>query len=155
MARALVGDGWRKSLRWHVVIFAVFAPIGIASDVIRRRPESLGAMSSVLVVIGGINLIVNLVIAARSGQREAKVLLGGSLVFMIYALNNNLSGLHVLPWGETDETPGFLIFTASLGVAATRAFVRGERQRLSMEGELAAAREIQRSILPATMPALA
>jgi serine phosphatase RsbU (regulator of sigma subunit) len=31
-------------------------------------------------------------------------------------------------------------------------FVRGERERVALEGELATAREIQRSILPTTMP---
>jgi sigma-B regulation protein RsbU (phosphoserine phosphatase) len=60
----------------------------------------------------------------------------------------------LLPWREPDETLGFVVFVACLGYAAMRAFLRGERQRLSIEGELATAREIQRSILPTTMPAI-
>jgi sigma-B regulation protein RsbU (phosphoserine phosphatase) len=154
MARALLGDGWKRSLRWQVVAFAVLAPIGIVSDIVQRRPATLWMANSALVVIGGINLILNLIPLARTGLREAWVLLVGSSVFMLYALNRNLAALHVLPWREQDETFGFVVFVAALGYAAMRAFVRGERQRLSMEGELSAAREIQRSILPANMPAL-
>ena len=154
MARALLGDGWKSSLRWQVVAFAVLAPIGIVSDVVQRRPESMSAANNVLVVIGGINLLLNLILAVRAGLRELWVLLAGSTFFLLYALNRNLSSLHLLPWPETDETLGFVVFVACLGYTALRAFVRGERQRLSIEGELAAAREIQRSILPTTMPKL-
>ncbi len=87
-------------------------------------------------------------------MREFWVLLAGSTFFLLYALSRNLSSLHLLPWPEIDETLGFVVFVACLGYAALRAFVRGERHRLSMDGELAAAREIQRSILPTTMPDL-
>lgn len=71
---------------------------------------------------------------------------------MLFALANNLSGLGVLPVGSIDETPGFLVFVATLFFAAVRMFVRGERERVSLEGELATARDIQRSILPMSMP---
>ncbi|PYQ53049.1 MAG: hypothetical protein DMF59_02875 [Acidobacteria bacterium] len=154
MARALVGDGWKGSLRWQVAAFAVLAPIGILSDVIQHRPESLRLANSVLVVIGGLNLILNVIAAARTGQREAWILMTGTIFFLLYALARNLATLRLVPWSEPDETLGFVVFTSCLGYAAMRAFVRGERQRLSIEGELSAAREIQRSILPATMPAL-
>jgi phosphoserine phosphatase RsbU/P len=65
---------------------------------------------------------------------------------------NNLSALGVLPIREFDETPGFIAFEAALTYAAVRMFVRGERERVALDGELATAREIQRSILPTSMP---
>ena len=154
MARALVGNGWKGSLRWQVIAFAVLAPIGIVSDFVQHRPESLWAVNSVLVVIGGLNLILNLIAEGRTGHRETWVLIAGSIFFLLYALARNLASLHLVPWSEPDETLGFVVFASCLGYAAMRAFVRGERQRLSIEGELAAAREIQRSILPTSMPSL-
>jgi phosphoserine phosphatase RsbU/P len=154
MARALLGDGWKSTLRWQVVAFAAFAPIGIISDIVQRRSGTMETANSVLVVIGGINLILNFFLTARSGLRELGVFLGGSIFFLLYALEHNLSTLGVLPWRPWDETLGFVVFVASLGYVAMREFVRGERQRLSIEAELTTAREIQRSILPTAMPAL-
>ena len=121
MARALVGDGWKGSLRWQVAAFAMLAPIGILSDVIQHRPESLRLANSVLVVIGGLNLILNVIAAARTGQREAWILMTGTIFFLLYALARNLATLRLVPWSEPDETLGFVVFTSCLGYAAMRA----------------------------------
>jgi sigma-B regulation protein RsbU (phosphoserine phosphatase) len=154
MARAVLGDGWKESLRWQVAAFAAFAPIGIISDIVRRQPQSLSTVNNVLVVIGGIVILLNVAPAIRGGQRDMRVLGAGAFFFLLYALNDNLAGLGLLPWQPADETPGFVVFVACLGYVAVRAFVRGERERLSIEGELTAAREIQRSILPTSMPSV-
>src|SRR5439155_23612057 len=154
LARALLGGGWKGSLRWQVAAFAAFAPIGIITDLVRRQPQSLGGINNVLVVIGGVVILVNVVLAAHSGQRDSWVLAAGAFFFLLYALNNNLADLGILPWRPPDETLGFVVFVASLGYVTMRTFVRGERQRLSIEGELSAAREIQRSILPTSMPSI-
>jgi hypothetical protein len=44
------------------------------------------------------------------------------------------------------------IFTACLGFASVRGFVRGEREQIAIDNELRTAREIQRSLLPSMMP---
>lgn len=147
----LIGEGWKRSLRWQVVAFASFAPIAIATDFITGRPESLEAVNNVLVIAGGINILVNLLNAPRRSS-DLRVVLAGSVVFMLFALGNNLSALGLLPWRSDAESIGFVIFVSSLGYAATRAFVRGERERIAIDNELDTAREIQRSILPASMP---
>ena len=152
LGQRLIGDGWKNSLRWQVLAFAVFAPIGIASDLVRGEPGSLEAVNNVLVVTGGINILLNL-IAVRH-RRETRVVLAGSIAFMLFALANNLASLDVLPVEEVDETPGFIIFLGTLGYAAGRRFAQTEREQIELQGELAAAREIQRSILPASMPAI-
>lgn len=152
LASRLIGDGWHSTLRWQVVAFAIFAPIGIASDLIQRTPSSLEAVNNALVVIGGITILFNLVVLKKWRDPELRVVLAGATLFMLFALNNNLSALGVLPWGSGDETLGFLVFVGVLGYASMRSFVRGERERVAIDGELATAREIQRSILPAEMP---
>jgi sigma-B regulation protein RsbU (phosphoserine phosphatase) len=154
LARQAIGDGWRGTLRWHVMAFTIFAPIGIASDLIQRDPGSLEAINNILVITGGLNILFNLFHLRRWRSPEFRAIFAGSLIFMLFALNNNLYALGVLPW-EIPETPGFLAFVAALGYAAVLTFLRGERARVALEGELAAAREIQRSILPTSMPAVA
>ena len=153
LARALLGDGWKGSLRWQVAAFAAFAPIGIIADIARHQPQSLSSVNNVLVIVGGIVVLLNAIPSAR-GRSDMKVLTAGSAFFLVYALNNNLAGLGVLPWQPFDETIGFLIFVAALGYVAVREFARRERERLSIEGELSAAREIQQSILPRSMPSI-
>lgn len=148
----LMGRGWKSSLHWQVVAFAVFAPIGIASDLITRTPGSLEVVNNVLVVLGGINIIANLLRAEHRRTAELRVVLAGAMIFLLFALNNNLTALRILPWRFSDETLGFVVFVATLGYAATRAFLRGERDRLSLDNELRTAREIQLAILPTSMP---
>jgi sigma-B regulation protein RsbU (phosphoserine phosphatase) len=146
----LIGDGWKSTLRWQVWAFALFAPIGIVSDIVTGTPSSLETANNILVVIGGMNILFNLL--RRRGARELHVVLAGTVVFLLFTFNNNLVALAVLPWRFQAEAPGFVFFVATLGYAATRAFLRGERARLAIESELDAAREIQQSLLPRSMP---
>ncbi len=148
----LVGAGWRRTLRWQVIAFTVFAPIGIAADLLLHEPQSAATINNILVVIGSINLLANLASLRYRSALERRVVAAGTIVFMALALNNNLASLGVLPWEWRGETPGFIAFVASLGFAATRGFLRGEREQLAIENELDTAREIQRSLLPLAMP---
>lgn len=152
LARRLIGEGWKSTLRWQVWAFAIFAPVGIAADIVRGEPGALEMINNVLVVIGGVNILGNLVYVRSRLTRELRIILAGAMLFMLFALANNLSALGLLPFDDFDETPGFLLFVATLFYAAVRMFVRGERARVALEGELATARDIQRSILPTSMP---
>jgi phosphoserine phosphatase RsbU/P len=150
----LIGNGWKSSLRLQVIAFAIFAPIGIISDLVTGTPASLENVNNVLVVLGGVSIMFNLLRPEHRRSPELRVVLIGSLVFMAFALNNNLVNLGVLPWQFDEEAPGFVVFVAALGYAATRAFLRGERESLAIQNELSTAREIQQSILPRAMPDL-
>jgi sigma-B regulation protein RsbU (phosphoserine phosphatase) len=152
MAMSLIGDGWRGSLRWQVWAFALFAPLAAIAGIVSGEPDLLEPVNNVLVFIGGINVLANLFHTRKRHTRELRVVLVGSAIFLAFALLNNVSALTGV---EIDETQGFLIFVACLGYAAARIFARGERQRVELEGELATARDIQRSILPTSMPSVA
>ena len=154
LAQRLLGRGWRNTLQWQVYVFGVFAPIGIISDLITRNPGSLEVVNNVLVIAGAVNVLVNLFLGPKQRSVEVKAILAGSTIFVLFALNNNLAALGLLPWNEAPEAPGFVAFVAALGFAATRMFVRTERERVALQGELATAREIQRSILPTSMPSV-
>ena len=154
-ARWLLGDGWRSSLRWQVVVFTIFAPIAIVTDLLTGRPESLGHVNNMLVIAGGMNIILNALRTPRQRTPELRVVLAGSIVFMLVALGTNIAALGLLPWRDGAEAFGFVFFVGTLGYAATRAFVRGEREQLAIGHELRTAREIQQSILPRAMPEVA
>jgi sigma-B regulation protein RsbU (phosphoserine phosphatase) len=151
LAIRLIGNGWKSTLRLQVIAFTIFAPIGIVSDLVTGTPLSLEVINNVLVVLGGLNILFNLLRSVR-GSIELRIVLAGALVFLLFALNNNVNNLVDLPWDYDDEAPGFVVFMAALGYAATRAFVRGERESIAIDNELRTAREIQQSILPRAMP---
>lgn len=155
LARRLIGDGWKNSLRWQIALFLLFIPIAIASDLITGEFFSLEAVNNLLVILGGLNVLFNLLYARQWRLLETRIILIGSSLFILLALNNNLASLGVLPWTEADETLGFIAFVLALGFAATRSFLRSERARVALANELETAREIQRSILPTSMPQLA
>jgi len=152
LAVKLIGPGWRSTLRLQVYVFALFAPLGIASDLLTGRTDSLETLNNVLVIAGGVNILLNLLAVRLRTTRELRVVLAGASAFLLFALNNNLAALGVLPWRGVDESFGFVLFVGALGYAATRGFIRGEREQLATEQELRTAREIQLSILPRAMP---
>jgi phosphoserine phosphatase RsbU/P len=77
----------------------------------------------------------------------------GVLVAIAAALYTNLGGL--LSYEPAPIEPlAFAFFFACLGYVTARHVLRKERQLLSIEKELEIAREIQRSILPASVPAM-
>ena len=149
MGLALIGPGWRSTLRWQVWAFAIFAPVAIVASIVTGEPSVLEPVNNALVVVGALNILVNLFLTRRRHTRELRIVLIGSAVFMLFAVVNNVGALTI---GGIDETPGFIVFVACLGYAAVRMFTRGESERVALEGELATAREIQRAILPTSMP---
>ena len=82
------------------------------------------------------------------------VLATGTLVFTVEALYNSLSG----PLGYASprilDHLGFAILLFSFGYVALRLVFANEHRLLSIENELAIARDIQRSILPSSVPKL-
>lgn len=152
LARSLIGDGWRSTLRIQTWVFAVFAIIAMISDLVRGEPGTMQRANNILVVLGGLNILANTLVSRAWRKRELYVVMAAAVVFLAFTLLNNFAGLGILPIAHFDETPGFLLFFAALNYTALRMFVRGERERVALDGELATAREIQRSILPTSMP---
>ncbi|HEX8169424.1 MAG TPA: PP2C family protein-serine/threonine phosphatase [Thermoanaerobaculia bacterium] len=152
LIRRLIGDGWRSTLRIQLWLFVALAVLGIGSDLIRGEAGTQQTLNNTLVVVGGINLALNIYWSRRSWSRDLRIVLVGAAIFGLFALAANLAGLGLLPWRDVNETPGFVLFVGTLGYVAARRFVASERDRLAIDAELATAREIQQSILPSTMP---
>ena len=76
----------------------------------------------------------------------------GTLVLAGAVLYNNLRGFLHLPSYSSFEPLAFGVFILSLGYVASEKVFADERRLLSIENELAIAREIQSSILPRSVP---
>ncbi len=86
--------------------------------------------------------------------RDRGVLAIGTLAFTVEGLYNLLSRPLGLQSLRILDHLGFAILLCSFGYAALRLVFAHERRLLSIEAELAIAREIQTSILPASVPAI-
>jgi sigma-B regulation protein RsbU (phosphoserine phosphatase) len=80
------------------------------------------------------------------------VLAFGTFVFAIEGLSNNLSRLLGFETPRILDHLGFAILLFSFGYVALQLVFANERRLLSIENELAIAREIQTSILPRCIP---
>ncbi|HXH66355.1 MAG TPA: PP2C family protein-serine/threonine phosphatase [Candidatus Limnocylindrales bacterium] len=105
-------------------------------------------------------VLVTVVVVPRLARKylvlpDRRVLLAGMLVFAIQAVYTNLG--RPLGYQATGiwASLGFAILLFSLGYAALQIISASERRLLSIENELAIAREIQSSILPSSNPELA
>jgi sigma-B regulation protein RsbU (phosphoserine phosphatase) len=83
-----------------------------------------------------------------------RVLAIGSAVFAAVALWVNLERFFNLPIIDSLEPGAFTVFVLSLGYVAAEKTFANERRLLSIENELEIARNIQNSILPASVPEL-
>lgn len=137
MALGLAGIGW-------------FIATGVANAFMLYN--SLLAASSLLVlliVVTSRRLSEKFLVLPNRG-----VLAAGTLIFAAEALYSNLSQLLGYRTWPLLGWLGFAILLFSLAYAAGRLIFASERRLLEIENELETARQIQSSILPATVPEL-
>jgi sigma-B regulation protein RsbU (phosphoserine phosphatase) len=112
---------------------------------------------NVLVAVGGLGVLVPVVAVKKLSDRflvllNRRVLAVGTLVFAIEALWVNLSRpLHYRTPHLLDHI-AFAMFLLSFGYVAMQIIFANERRLMSIEDELAVARRLQFSILPASIP---
>lgn len=146
----LLGRGWKNSIAiwsWLCIGFAIIAvPVSL---IVRHEVHWANVLNAVL-VIGGTLLAVSHVLAARrSGNQLAASLVGPLLFFDVCVLLQN-ENFRIA--GQTIEPIGFLVLMIGLASIALRRTLTTERKLLEVEQELATARRIQFSILPASAP---
>jgi phosphoserine phosphatase RsbU/P len=146
------GRGWRSSLRWGVWILTLYALVGITLGVSSGKPYWLPEPASVLLFPLFLSiLLLNAIKGYRPPQfADAKIFLIGSGIFIAFVLED-----HWTPPRYHVEPVGFFIFTCALGMIAVRRTIRNEKRLFTVEREMASAREIQSSILPAETPQIA
>lgn len=107
---------------------------------------------SMLLVLGIVALIPKL--SRKFFVIQSRVLAVSMPVIASVALWVNLGGLLGFPIPPYIEPPFFALFFLSIAYVAAQRVFASERRLLSIENELATAREIQNSILPSSSPGL-
>jgi serine phosphatase RsbU (regulator of sigma subunit) len=90
----------------------------------------------------------------QSTSRDVKITFAGVAIFVLFAIENNLQGLKVLPPHRNLEPIGFVVFVCCLGYVAAQRTLAKEERLLAINKELQIANQIQSSILPREVPQL-
>jgi sigma-B regulation protein RsbU (phosphoserine phosphatase) len=153
---ALLGPGWHGALRrtWQALL--AYAAFAIAHDLVRGESAAMWMNVPAVVVSVGIGLAH---LFARWREQawwsaEARVALAGGLLFTAAALYETFAGGGLLGEGVDLEPIAMLVFLGSLGYFVGRRIVAGEQRLASVSRELELARQIQRSLLPRSAPAI-
>ena len=147
----------RRFLQITVIAASVMGIAGVCSAFITDSPYRLMPYNSVLVIWCFLALaVVNAVpsLAKRFLVIRSRISAIGTLVLAIAVLYANLVVLFHFPSYLYFEPLAFALFDFSIGYVAAEKIFGDERRLLSIESELAVAREIQNSILPSGVPAL-
>lgn len=149
---------FRWFLRAAVIAAALFAMVAITASLIQHQSFLYTNENSIFAIIMMLVLgIVNVVrpLARRWLKEPSPVLAGGAVVLAVVALLNNIGTfIPGFPNLNRLEPIGFAAFVFSLGYVATQNVFSNERRLLAIQSELDIAREIQKSILPTSVPQL-
>lgn len=149
----------RGRLRWilsaTLAAAAVIAAAGIGSDLTTASPDRFMNWNSILsiwilLVLASVNAVPAL--AKRFLTIQSPVAAFGVLTSSAAAIYTNLKALLGLQPNAALEPLAFALFFVSLVWVAVQRLISDKRRLLSIENELAIAREIQTSILPDGSP---
>jgi sigma-B regulation protein RsbU (phosphoserine phosphatase) len=148
----LMAPGRRRGIRLVWQAQAALALVAIPWEIVSSRVGVLLGPYRLLVLTGVVVVLFNVFRTHQERTPDLALLRASFLVFIAFAVYENLRGLGPIPRGTNVEHFGFLIFVCGLGtVAARRVF--GDQERLTeIRQELATARTIQESILPGEAP---
>ena len=145
----------RRLLQLTLLAALVNAIGGVSLAFISRSPWAFLNYNRVIVACCFLPLAVAFAVpslAKRSLVVPSRIPAISTLVLAAVVLYNNLQGFLHLPAYPSVEPVAFAVFVLSLGYVAAEKVFTDERRLLSIENELAIAREIQSSILPSSVP---
>jgi len=148
--------GMRRFLQFHLVADLAVAVAGITLYVVSGSQDSLLVYNEWLVVILLAALVLTLSVPALSRRflvvAQHRVLTIGTLLFAAQALWVNVARPLRITVPNLYNTLGFAIFLLAIGYTGVEIMVADERRLLSLDDELAIARQLQFSILPERTP---
>ena len=148
----------RVILRTFVFLALAIAIAGIGMMVFRDEEYNLMLYNNLLAVIDLLVLLTVILVPSLSRKYlvlpNRGVLAAGSIVFTVEALYVNLSRPFGYRSSNVWDSLGFAALLFSIGYVALQIVFTNERRLLSIENELAVARQLQFSILPTTTPEL-
>lgn len=148
----------RRFLQIMVLVGLVMGVTGVCSDFLTHSPSSLVFPYYRTLVIFGILVLAVVTVVPSLAKRFLVIPRGivaiGTLIFLAGSLYENLQDFLRLPYSYFIEPLALGVWIFSMGYVAVEKVFLDERRLLSLENELAIAREIQNSILPSSIPML-
>jgi phosphoserine phosphatase RsbU/P len=147
----------RRFVQILLIAACALASAGVFFTFLARDPLRIMPFNNLLAIV--ILLVLAVVNAVPSLAKKflvvpSRVAEAGTLLLAAAALYENLRDFLHLPYRPFLEPLAFLAFVLSLVYVAAEKIFADERRLLAVEDELAIARQIQASILPAAVPAL-
>jgi phosphoserine phosphatase RsbU/P len=140
-----------------VAVASLNGALGVGSIFFARTPYIFMPYNNAISIWA--LLLIGVVSAVPSLSRkyltvQSRISAIGTLVLAVAVLITNLKNFFNLPNSPYFEPTAFAVFVFSLGYVAAERIFADQRRLLSIENELAIAREIQNSILPNSVPEL-
>jgi phosphoserine phosphatase RsbU/P len=138
--------------RMRNAIYSLGVVLGLlAFAILVVGPRDIFYQINGVLIIAALIALVVFSITRGSVNRDIVVIRRGLLIFVGFAMWENIRNLLGLPLPNI-EPIGFLIFLAALGYVAARQTLQREKQLGDIQKELEVAKRIQLSILPAAFP---
>ena len=149
----LYGKGWRSSFSWLTRAYAVFAVIGFAASVYTDRPALIPAPGLGLIVLLPAVLLLGRVVGYRPPDFPGRaILFAGLALYFLTFVHGRLLNATASVWQPVYQPYGFFFLVCSLGYVAVQRVLTNEKQLFALSEEMRAAKQIQRSILPDSVP---
>jgi sigma-B regulation protein RsbU (phosphoserine phosphatase) len=145
----------RLLIELEILVGLAIALVGIGTFVLGGPADKWMFYNNLLAVV--VMLVLLAVVLVPKFSRflvilNHRVLTAGTLVYALEVLYTNLGTVLHYPVLPLVDSLGFAVFLFSLGYVALEIVFTNERRLLSIETELETARQIQFSILPASVP---
>jgi phosphoserine phosphatase RsbU/P len=149
---ALIGPGWKKSIRRIWQMQALYAAAAIVIDSVTKHPYAAMRPNRPIVLVGLIVAVVNVFLyrARLSRLFTMPAIAVAALALVFFVANENL-GRPLWP-AINLEPVGVAIFVTSLAYGVVGIALRNEAQYLAIQRELDTARQIQTTLLPREAP---
>ena len=147
----------RRFLQIMLFAASLIAIVGVCAVFFSDSPERFLVYNSLLAicmlfVLAVVNAVPGL--ANRFGVIRSRISALGTLLLALAAIYANVRGFLHTPAFPFLEPLAFALFVFSMGYVSAQRIFADERRLLSIENELAIAREIQSSTLPVGVPEL-
>ena len=140
--------------RTATTAFVLCALIGIPYDLLTHKPAAFLTVNNAIVIFFLAIYMLNIFLPSPAESKDWRTLRIATAILGLYILNAHFN-IVIDRFGLTSEPIGFLIFIGTIVFTLIQQTVRTQMRVSAVDGELAAARQIQMSILPAAPPKIA
>jgi sigma-B regulation protein RsbU (phosphoserine phosphatase) len=147
----------RRFLQAVAILATLVSVAGMVAIFALRTPARFIGFNNIL-AIGLLLVLAVVTLVPRLGKKylaiQSSISAAGTLILAVAVLQENARTFFPMPHYQFFEPVAFTLFVFSQGWVAAEKVFRDQRRLLSIESELAIAREIQNSILPSEVPTL-